>query len=97
MIFNESRRLHGFINYNILDCFVYLEYIFMKIGVNWHLQFRMIIKELEERLEEKTIKLQIAERKLKKYENNNIRTTGNGKDNNVVKSSGRIYTARDKT
>ena len=39
----------------------------MKIGVNWHLQFRMIIKELEERLEEKTIKLQIAERKLKKY------------------------------
>ena len=33
MIFNESRRLHGFINYNILDCFVYLEYIFMKYGL----------------------------------------------------------------
>ena len=34
--------------------------------------------------------LKIAERKLKKYENNNIRTTGNGKNNNVVKLSGRI-------
>ena len=30
-----------------------------------------------------------------KYENNNIRTTGNGKDNNVVKSGGSIYSARD--
>jgi len=67
----------------------------MKIGVNWHLQFRMIIKELEERLEEKTIKLQIAERKLKKYENNNTRTTGNGKDNNVVKFSRPVFTTRD--
>ena len=67
----------------------------MKIGVNWHLQFRMIIKDLEERLEEKTIKLQIAERKLKKYENNNIRTTGNGKNNNVVKFSRPVFTTRD--
>ena len=33
MIFNESRRLHGFINYNILDCSIYLEYIFMKYGI----------------------------------------------------------------
>ena len=33
MIFNESRCLHGFINYNILDCSIYLEYIFMKYGV----------------------------------------------------------------
>ena len=59
----------------------------MKIGINWHLQFRMIIKDLEQQLEKKTLKLQIAERKLIKYENNNIRTTGNGKNNNVIKFS----------
>ena len=69
----------------------------MKIGVNWHLQFRMIIKELEERLEEKTIKLQIAERKLKKYENNNIGSTGNRKDNNIIKFSRPVHKAGDQT
>ena len=34
MIFNEGKRiLYGFNNYNILDCFIYLEYIFMKYGL----------------------------------------------------------------
>ena len=97
MIFNESRRLHGFINYNILDCFIYLEYIFMtfKIGINWHLKFREEIKYLKEELELTQMHLNRAERKLKKYENNNIRPTGNGKNNNVVKLSGRVHPTGD--
>ena len=33
MIFNESRGLHGFIYNNILDCSIYLEYIFMSYGI----------------------------------------------------------------
>jgi hypothetical protein len=67
----------------------------MKIAVNWHLQFRMIIKDLQEQLETKTLKLKIAERRLKKYENNNIRTTGNGKDNNIIKFSRPVHKAGD--
>ena len=31
------------------------------------------------------------------YEDDNFRSTRNGKDNNVVKSSGPIYTRRNKT
>jgi hypothetical protein len=67
----------------------------MKIAVNWHLQFRMIIKDLQEQLETKTLKLKIAERRLKKYENNNIRTTRNGKDNNIIKFSRPVHKAGD--
>jgi hypothetical protein len=67
----------------------------MKIGVNWHLQHRMIIEELQKELELTKLKLQISERRLKKYENNNIRTTGNGKNNNIIKFSRSIPTTRD--
>ena len=62
-----------------------------KIGINWHLRFREEIAQLKEELELTQMWLNRAERKLKKYENNNTGTTGNGKDNNVVKLSGRIY------
>jgi hypothetical protein len=65
------------------------------IGVNWHLRFRQIIKDLQDELEVTQIQLEIAERKLKKYEDNHIRSTRNRKDNNVVKLSGRIYKNRD--
>ena len=41
------------------------------IGLNWHLRFRLIIQELKEELELTQIHLEIAERKLKKYEDNN--------------------------
>jgi|TARA_R110002153_G_scaffold32058_5_gene97230 hypothetical protein len=44
----------------------------MKIGINTHLQLRLIIEELKKKLELKTIHLNIAKRKLKKYENTNI-------------------------
>jgi len=66
-----------------------------KIGINWHLRFREEIAQLKEELELTQMWLNKAERKLKKYENNNTGTTGNGKDNNVVKLSGRIHSTGD--
>jgi len=65
------------------------------IGPNWHLRFRLIIQELKEELELTQIHLNIAERKLKKYENDNIRAARNRKNNNVVKLGGRISKRRD--
>ncbi len=65
------------------------------VGENWHLRFRLKIEELHKENEDLKLKNRILRRKIKKYENNNIRTTGNGKDNNVVKSGGSIYPARD--
>jgi len=67
------------------------------VGKNWHLRFRLIIQELTEELELTQVQLKIAERKLKKYEDNNTRSTRNGKDNNVIKFSGRIHTRWNKT
>jgi len=66
------------------------------VGKNWHLRFRLIIQELTEELELTQIQLEIAERKLKKYEDNNTRSTRNRKNNNVVKLSGRIFKRWDK-
>jgi hypothetical protein len=42
------------------------------VGKNWHLRFRLIIQELTEELELTQVQLKIAERKLKKYEDNNV-------------------------
>ena len=67
------------------------------VGVNWHLRFRLIIQELKEELEVTQIQLEIAERKLKKHEDNNIRTTRDRKNNNVVKLGGRIPEGWDQT
>ena len=47
------------------------------IGVNWHLKFRLKIEELQKENEELKLKKKILERKVKKYEDNNIRTTRN--------------------
>jgi hypothetical protein len=44
----------------------------MKIGVNRNLQLRLIIEELKKKLDLKTMHLNIAKRKLKKYETTNI-------------------------
>ena len=66
------------------------------VGKNWHLRFRLIIQELTEELELTQIQLEIAERKLKKYEDNNTRSTRNMKNNNIVKLSGRIFKRWDK-
>jgi hypothetical protein len=67
------------------------------VGVNWHLRFRLEINQLKDKLEKTQFKLKRTERRLKKYENNNIRTTGNGKDNNIVELSGRVHPTGDKT
>jgi len=66
------------------------------VGKNWHLRFRLIIQELTEELELTQIHLNIAERKLKKYENNNTRSTRDRKDNNIVKLSRSISKRWDK-
>ena len=65
------------------------------LGKNWHLRFRLIIQELKEELELTLIQLEIAERKLKKYENDNIRAARDRKNNNVIKLGGRIPEGRD--
>jgi len=67
------------------------------IGINWYARLQAKIADLEHKLEDVQAHNRELKRKLNKYENNNIRTTRNGKDNNVVKSSGRIYPTRDKT
>ena len=94
MIFNESRCLHGFINYNILDCSVYLEYIFM-IGENTFLKLRLKVENYEHQVDDLKAYIKQLERKLKKYENNNIGTTGNRENNNVVKLGRRVHPAGD--
>jgi hypothetical protein len=66
-----------------------------KIGINWHLRFREEIAQLKEELELTQMWLNKAEKKLKKYENNNIRPTGYRENNNVVKLSGRIHPTGD--
>ena len=67
------------------------------VGINWHLRFRLIIQELKEELELTQIQLKIAERKLEKHENNNIGTTRNRKNNNIVKLSRPIPEGWDQT
>ena len=47
------------------------------VGVNWHLKFRLKIEELQKENEQLKTKNKILERKVKKYEDNNFRTTGN--------------------
>tara|TARA_E500000075_G_C6847029_1_gene248058 strand:- start:11 stop:199 length:189 start_codon:yes stop_codon:yes gene_type:complete len=56
------------------------------VGPNWHLRFRLKIEQLQKENDELKLKNRILKRKIKKYEDNNIRTTGNRQDNNSVKS-----------
>ena len=64
------------------------------VGVNWHLRLRLKIEELQERVDYLNMKNRLLRNKLKKYENNNTRTTGNGKDNDTVESSRPVHTGR---
>ena len=64
------------------------------IGVNWHLNFRLKIEELQKENEKLKLNNNILKRKVKKYEDNNIGSTRDRKDNNTVKSGRSIYTAR---
>ena len=64
------------------------------VGVNWHLRFRLKIEQLQQENEQLKLKNRILTRKIKKYEDNNTRTTRNGEDNNTIKSSRSVHTGR---
>ena len=64
------------------------------VGVNWHLRFRLKLEKLQKENEYLKMKNRLLTRKIKKYEDNNTRTTGNGKDNNTIESSRRVHTGR---
>ena len=57
------------------------------VGINWHLRFRQEIDRLTKEVEVLQARLNIAQRKIKKYENNNTRTTRYRKNNNIIKFS----------
>ena len=67
-----------------------------RIGINWYMRLQEKISHLEHQLEDVQAHNKVLIKKLKKYENNNIRTTWNRQDNNPVKPSGSIYPARNK-
>ena len=64
------------------------------VGKNWHLRLRLKIEELQERVDYLNMKNRLLRNKIKKYEDNNTRTTRNGKDNNTIESSRRVHTRR---
>ena len=66
------------------------------VGKNWHLRLRLEIEKLQERVDYLNLHNRILRNKLRKYENNNTRTSWNRQDNNPVKPSGSIYPARNK-
>jgi cell division protein FtsB len=55
------------------------------VGINWYIIFKKRIEFLEDKNRKLLIKNSFLERRMKKLENNNTRTTRNRKDNNVVK------------
>jgi hypothetical protein len=57
----------------------------MLVGVNWYIRFKKRIEFLEDKNRKLLVKNSFLERRMKKREDNNTRTTGNGKNNNVVK------------
>ena len=64
-----------------------------KIGINWKLRY-----DLERgRNEILQTRVEILQRRLRKYENDNTWSTRDRKDNNVVELGRSIHTARDKT
>jgi len=53
------------------------------VGINWHLRFRQEIDRLTKEVEVLQARLNIAQRKIKKYENNNTRTTRHRQNNHT--------------
>ena len=64
------------------------------VGENWHLRFRLKLEELQKENEYLKMKNRLLTRKIKKYENNNTRTTWNRQDDNSVESSRSVHTGR---
>ncbi len=67
------------------------------VGVNWHLRFRLKIEQLQKENEYLKMKNRLLTRRIKKYENNNTRTTWDRQDNYTAESSGRVHTTGNKT
>tara|TARA_R100001591_G_scaffold83546_1_gene90021 strand:+ start:382 stop:579 length:198 start_codon:yes stop_codon:yes gene_type:complete len=61
------------------------------LGINWNLKYRLE-KGKNEILR---MKIDILQKRLRKYENHNIRSTRNRQDNNVIEFSRSIHTTRD--
>jgi len=59
-------------------------------GTNWKYHWHII----KEQLDMAQAKIKRLERKIKKYENNNIGSTGHRKNNNTTESSRRVHTKR---
>ena len=57
------------------------------VGTNWHLRFRLKLEELQKENEYLKMKNRLLKRKIKKYENNNIRTTRDRKNHNSTEFS----------
>jgi hypothetical protein len=55
------------------------------VAINWYIRFKKRIEFLEDKNRKLLAKNSLLERRMKKRENNNIRTTRNWKNNNVVK------------
>lgn len=55
------------------------------VGANWHLRFRLKLEELQKENEQLKLKNKLLTRRIKKYEDNNTRTSWNRKDNNTIK------------
>ena len=64
------------------------------VGANWHLRFRLKLEELQKENEQLKLKNKLLTRRIKKYEDNNTRTSWNRKDNNTIESSRRVHTRR---
>ena len=64
------------------------------VGVNWHLRFRLKLEKLQKENEYPKMKNRLLTRKIKKYEDNNTRTTRNREDNNTIESSRSVHTGR---
>ena len=67
------------------------------IGINWRLKLTQKIDCLSKQVDKLSTRNKFLENKLRKYrnENNNTRTTGNGENNDTIKSSGRVYSTRN--
>jgi predicted RNase H-like nuclease (RuvC/YqgF family) len=64
------------------------------IGENTFLKLRLRVENYEHQVDDLKAYIKQLERKLKKYENNNIGAAGNGENNNIIRSGGRVHSTR---
>jgi hypothetical protein len=57
------------------------------LGINWKLKLEERIRFLEDKNRKLIIRNKFLERRMRDNENNNIRTTGNRENNNIIEFS----------